>query len=156
MSSNTKPLAIDMAKAAADQFCYTKVKLGAIVLWVKPKKFDYDELNKGKDLFPDILKSYNAVKKPNQETTDKCREVIVLWKDDLEKSDPDNKKARINKSITGALNYNLGIAYFLVGEYESAYKHFVESEEKSGNQNFLHRIWKKMAEDMVVRKDNIR
>jgi hypothetical protein len=52
-------------------------------------------------------------------------EAITVWKRALEESDPENKKARIDKDVTIAIYFNLLEAYFLgrnTADAESAIK----------------------------------
>ena len=45
---------------------------------------------------------------------------IALWEEELQESDLNEKKARINKKITGLINANLADAYFWSENFEKA------------------------------------
>ena len=59
---------------------------------------------------------------------DKAKEA---WLFALEESNPDNKKARVNKKVTSATYYNLGICAYLLKEYKSG----IEIMEKVNEVN---------------------
>lgn len=84
---------------------------------VKSKDFDYgDYMNAYKVAQDGFLKvEYGAAK--DAEVKQKLQEAINIWNEALKSSDINNKKARIDRTVTAASYINLAQAYCWMGDY---------------------------------------
>jgi len=100
-----------------NQFGFSEITRLAIVYNAESKKFDY------KAQLTAAIKAKRAYENylvDKENASEKFNECIEIWKKELEESNPDNKKARINGAVTQALYCNIAEAYITIGEYSKA------------------------------------
>lgn len=87
---------------------------------VKGKKFEYPEFNKAAG---DLIRIYDILK-ISGESTDESNELLTntisFFEEYVKDATPEDEKSMKNVDVTAAAYYNLGIASFFVGNYESA------------------------------------
>lgn len=142
-----------MSTVMGDKFAHIQRRRTVELISIKPKKFDYEGFNKATKICGEAVEIYNIDNRPTDEMITKCVEAIELWKTELLTSDLDNKKARINKKVTAALYYNIGIAYFLMKDYEKSYSNFKSAKDLL-TVTGLHLRWAKTAEKIYLRLAN--
>ena len=105
-----------------DRIGYAKTSRKTELFYVKSKNESHQDLQEAYDAATLGFKLYSN---SEQQGTKKLEEAITVWKRALEESDPENKKARIDKDVTIAIYFNLLEAYFLgrnTADAESAIK----------------------------------
>ena len=113
------------------------------VIKIKEKKYEY----------PDFNEANAALKEACTAPVEAdLKASIVAWKADLEESDPENRKARVNKKITAGAHYNIALAYFAMGDYAKSEEAFNKASEFDKNVTNSHQILAKKASDMEMRK----
>ncbi|MCB9223616.1 MAG: tetratricopeptide repeat protein [Crocinitomicaceae bacterium] len=137
-----------------NKFCHLTVKKSFELVKVKPKKFDYDNFNKGVDVCAKAVPLYTAGFQTTDEIKSICIEAIDLWKKELAESNLEDNKARINKNLTAALYFNIGMAYFLMEEYDLAVTNLEKGHEVDGYSIALHSYWIEQAKSISIRKAN--
>ena len=105
-----------------DRIGYAKTSRKTELFYVKSKNESHQDLHEAYDAATMGFKLYSN---SEQQWSKKLEEAITVWKRALEESDPENKKARIDKDVTVAIYFNLLEAYFLgrnTSDAESAIK----------------------------------
>ena len=99
---------------------------------VKVKKkctIDYSDINKA---FDEFETAFDYVKKRQwniDEFKEKAAPSVQVWEEALAQSDVNNEKAKINKEITPALYYNLGVYSALCKDFSGAANYFKKSDD---------------------------
>lgn len=93
-----------------DRIGYAKTARKTELFYVKSKNESHADLQEAYDAANMGFKLYSS---NEQQGSKKLEEAVTIWKRALEESDPDNKKARIDKDVTIAIYYNLLEAYFI-------------------------------------------
>lgn len=97
------------------------------VFYIKPKDYDYSDLNKAMNDFKNSVNLMNT-NSDDENAKKGLRAAIEIWAKAIQEVDYTNKKARINKEIACALNYNCAFAYWRLNEFENARKTIVEAK----------------------------
>ena len=86
------------------------------------KKYQDYTYNKLIDALTFAQSAYSSLAMERDKSTAKnnLQKAIILWEEELQESDINEKKARINKKITGLINANLADAYFWSENFEKA------------------------------------
>ena len=86
------------------------------------KKYQDYTYNKLIDALTLAQTAYSSLAMERDKSTAKTNleKAIALWEEELQESDLNEKKARINKKITGLINANLADAYFWSENFEKA------------------------------------
>ena len=126
-------------------FASVKKSISMKVIKIKGKKFDYSAFNTATE----ALKA--ACGSPVK--TD-LKASITAWEADLEESNPENRKARVNKNITAGAHYNIALAYFTLGEYAKSKEAFNKATEFDKNVTLMHQVLTTTAADMSIRLDS--
>lgn len=114
---------------------------------VKPKKYEYDEYNAATESLKALVNITDQAEK-----NEICEKAIALWNEDLKESAPEERKARIDKSVTAAAYYNIAHAYFVMGEYAKSAENFEKAQEFDKSVTMLHQAKLELARDMVERE----
>lgn len=94
---------------------------------VKNKKYEYPGFQTS---FEDLVSIYHALDmgaEIDEEHTLKRDACISFWLEFLSDKTPEDKKSRINASVTAAAYYNLGLVYFFDRQFEKASHCFDEA-----------------------------
>jgi hypothetical protein len=89
-----------------DRIGYAKTDRKTELFYVKSKNESHADLQ-------EASLGFKLYANSEQQGAKKLEEAVVIWKRALEESDPENKKARIDKDITIAIYFNLLEAYFI-------------------------------------------
>lgn len=135
---------IDKASAAISEY-FTDVEktMYMRVPYVKSKKFDYPEFDQAYAL---LEKSYNSLNDDvniSETTIADLNQVIELLTSYLNEADIENKKAKVNRDVTSATHFDIGMAYFMMRDYTNAKMHFskcmeIEKGVVAGIPNWLY------------------
>ena len=137
-----------------ETYCYLPKTNGVDIITVKPKKFNYDNFNKGAELIKQAVAMQTADFLTPEEAKTLCKQAIDLWLVELKESDLVDKKARINDELTAALYYNIGIAYFICEDYSLAYENLLKASEFDKNVTGQHYSLTKDSKTMLDRAAN--
>lgn len=98
-----------------DKYCQTPIDVNASVRFVKNKKGEFDDLEEAKDF---AVSGYNNFEYgvENEDLT----EAINIWKEAMEESNPEDRKARINAKVTKAILLNLVEASLVLNDPNGA------------------------------------
>jgi tetratricopeptide (TPR) repeat protein len=110
---------------------------------IKEKKYEYTEFNAATDALKEACTEPNEVN---------LKAAIAAWEVELEESDPENRKARVDKNVTAGAHYNIALAYFVLGEYAKSEEAFNKATEFDKNVTIMHQVLAKTAADMEMRK----
>jgi hypothetical protein len=142
---------IAINKKVNDVLCYLNKKQNIKVLEVKAKKFNYDDYNKGIEILATFLND------PNKETrTTEINNAIKFWETEIPNADLDSKKARINKKVLAGAHYNIGLAHFMLYNYEKAKVALIEAQKYDKSVSAQHRPLIKECEKQIPRKVNLK
>lgn len=142
---------IAINKKVNDVLCYLNRKQNIKGLEVKAKKFDYDDYNKGIEILATFLND------PNKETrSTEINNAIKFWKTEIPNADLDSKKARINKKVLAGAHYNIGLAHFMLYNYEQAKAALVEAQKYDKSVTIHHKPLIKECEKQIPRKVNLK
>jgi hypothetical protein len=119
---------IDKASSAInEQFTDVEKTMYMRVPYVKSKKFQYPEFDEAYAL---LRKSYDALNLDvtiQEETVNDLNKAIELLTPYISEIDLEDKKAKVNRNVASATHFDIGLAYFMMRNYEQAKKHFNES-----------------------------
>lgn len=132
--------------ATAEVFGYMQKPIEAKFVKVKPKKYEYNAFNDAVDAMQKLMHEEDM-----EVIRQVCLESIVAWEEDLEESDVTSSKARINKKVTAAAYYNIGMASFMMEDYEKAELSFRKAADYVSNVTLYHGTMMKISEDMIQR-----
>ena len=142
---------IAINKKVNDVLCYLNKKQNIKGLEVKAKKFNYDDYNKGIEILATFLND------PNKETrTTEINNAIKFWETEIPNADLDSKKARINKKVLAGAHYNIGLAHFMLYNYEQAKAALVEAQKYDKSVTIHHKPLIKECEKQIPRKVNLK
>jgi len=142
---------IAINKKVNDVLCYLNKKQNIKGLEVKAKKFNYDDYNKGIEILATFLND------PNKETrTTEINNAIKFWETEIPNADLDSKKARINKKVLAGAHYNIGLAHFMLYNYEKAKVALIEAQKYDKSVSVQHRPLIKECEKQIPRKVNLK
>lgn len=141
--SNTTSTVNELNKKLDEVFCTLQKTIQMRAIKIKEKKYEYPEFNAATDALKE------ACSAPNEAN---LKAAIAAWEVDLEESDPDNRKARVDKNVTGAAYYDIALAYFALGEYAKSEEAFNKATEFDKNVTIMHQVLAKTAADMEMRK----
>ena len=142
---------IAINKKVNDVLCYLNKKQNIKGLEVKAKKFNYDDYNKGIEILATFLND------PNKETrTTEINNAIKFWETEIPNADLDSKKARINKKVLAGAHYNIGLAHFMLYNYEKAKVALIEAQKYDKSVAAQHRPLIKECEKQIPRKVNLK
>lgn len=117
-----------MVDVIYDQVFFDDTKMKTPISFGSGKATDYTETETAAEAAVEALeaKNYAGLNDP-----------IAIWNKWLEKSEPKNKKAAVNKKVSKGLHENLAIAYTFQGEFEKAKMHIQKCIELAnmGNKN---------------------
>ena len=117
----------------------------------KHKKFMYPELDKAFSIAQEAFVFYKAEDKSMPaECREKLSESIEIWNKSLDQFEPNNKKARVNDKIAGAIYQNLFICYTLMHEFDQAAEIKNTADSKVKGQS-IDRMWLSDYEDRKKR-----
>ncbi len=85
--------------------------------YVKTKGEDYADVNEAYDA---ATMAFTMMGKTDDQAKAKLQEAVSKWAKALAESDPENKKARIDKNVTISLGFNLLEAYFALRMVDEA------------------------------------
>ena len=144
----------EQIKSAADKYCF--VKEGLLIQFgrIKPKKYEYDEINACFDKFKRIAEIQTVDGHLMTEELDQlCQEIIQTMTKELAEAEIDNKKARINKDVDAVLHYHIAMAEFALQSYEKALEHFNKAKSINGEKLCHgHTAWIMATEKMIAGK----
>lgn len=84
------------------------------------KKYDYSDLDQAYEFIMEGLTSVNT--KNHEIAKEPFKKAIDLLNKALTEKDLVDKKARINEKVTGMINYNLALVYFLMNDFDNSEK----------------------------------
>jgi hypothetical protein len=96
-----------------DKYGFAKVQRVATLYYIKNDDANYQDLTTA---FNEASSGLIMLQQDYTSGKSKLDKACGLWNNALKESDPNNKKARINKDITLALYFNLLEAYFAEGD----------------------------------------
>jgi hypothetical protein len=85
--------------------------------YVKTKGEEYADVNEAYDA---ATMAFTMMGKTDDQAKAKLQEAVSKWTKALAESDPENKKARIDKNVTISLGFNLLEAYFALRMVDEA------------------------------------
>lgn len=144
----------NLSNRMANIFCYLNKKQQVKMMMIKPKKYDYDNFNTAVENLKKAITMQAMNKTVTNESLVLIQEAIGFWQADLKESDPETKKARVNKHVTAAAYFNIGIAYFVMEDYENAAINLEKAQEFEKSVIGYHDYWIKTAKDMQLRAAN--
>jgi hypothetical protein len=132
-------------------FGYKKITYATEVGLVDEKK-DYDDL---KEAYAAALAGYNALgDDPTKAAAiPNIRKAVDIWEKCMKESDPENKKARIDREVTKMLMVNLMQGYMWLDEYDKVQSYFDKLMVLDPDKRNRHRAerLKDMAKDAKER-----
>jgi len=110
-------------------FSYADINTKIKVASGKGKKLDYSDLESA---ILNMEKTFELISnQSDQESIDaEINKAIIIWQDALKESS-DNKKSRINESITTMLYYNIGIGKWWMLDFQSAYEYMDKALQRN-------------------------
>lgn len=144
----------NMNSEIKDKYCYLPQEFGLDLITVKPKKFNYDNFNKGAELIKQAIALRTEETIIPEEAKVLCKQAVDIWLVELKESDLVDKKARINDQLTGALYYNIGMTYFLLGDYQLANDNLLKAAEFDKNVTMSHVSFIRDSKIMIDRAAN--
>jgi tetratricopeptide (TPR) repeat protein len=134
-----------------ERYCFPIKKERIESAFIKAKKFNYDDYT---GFFESMKEGYGIVSNDENAITEAMPsfdKAIEGFKKMLTESDPENRKARINKSVTALLYANIGNCYFMLKEYDKAQDAFNMGGEFKNNIGDMRHM-KNLSEDLQKRK----
>lgn len=129
-----------LTNMVSDKFGYPKKHKTLKGYRIKAKKHNYDDFDNAFD----IAIEATGIVIENENNTEQClkayKPALDIWEDAILESDTENKKARINKNVTCASYYNIGVAYILCKDFDKALENFeniIEIDKKFSNTDVL-------------------
>ncbi|WP_224999501.1 hypothetical protein [Cesiribacter sp. SM1] len=116
----------------ADQYGYVKTEMREEIKFVKEKKgaTDYAKLTSAFEIVNTATpKKVEGDIYPSADYIATMDGAVKLWKEELAESDPDNRKARIDKKVTEAILKNLAISCYLTYRFSDAEEFLTRLEE---------------------------
>jgi hypothetical protein len=119
--SSLRNILFETASSVKEQisykFGYCKISKDTKIYYGKNKKMNYQDLSlakiKATRAFQDIMSDYESAK-------ESMNEAIEIWEKELKESRPNDKKARIGRSVTQAIILNLIQANIIIENYKEA------------------------------------
>lgn len=134
-----------------NKYCFPVKKERIESAYIKAKKFNYDDYTAAfksmKEGFGIVSNDENAI----EQAMPSFDKAIEGFKKMLTEADPENRKARVNKSVTALLYANIGNSYFLMKEYDKAQEAFNMGSEYKNNIGDMRHM-KNLSEDLQKRK----
>jgi hypothetical protein len=136
---------------ASEELSYLNKSYPIKGIEVKAKKFDYDDYNKG------ILILKNFINTADKETRNtEINNAIKFWETEIPNADLESKKARINKKVLAGAYYNIGLAQFMLYNYEKAKEAFVAAQKHDKSVTAMHRSLIKECDKQIPRRVNLK
>ncbi len=110
---------------------YPSKKFESVVYTIKPKKFEYQELDKASSDFKSAMAEYSSVGL-TQKVKEELISCIKVWEAEIAQLDESDKKARINKKNVSGLYLNVAQANMWLQRFELAKKTLEDSKEFKG------------------------
>lgn len=117
---------------------------------VKAKKYNYDDYNGAVETLKLYLNEADKAAK-----SEALGNAIKLWESEIPNADLESKKARINKKVLAGAHYNIGLAHFVMYNYEEA-KAALEKALEYDSVSMYHKPLIKECEKQIPRKVNLK
>ena len=134
-----------------EQLCYTNKRCLIKGIEVKAKKFNYDDYNKGMLILTTFK---NAADKETRNT--EINNAIKFWEAEIPNADLESKKARINKKVLAGAYFNIGLANFMLYNYEKAKEAFVTAQKYDKSVTAMHKKLISECDKQIPRKANLK
>ncbi len=150
LNSATSEKVKEMNGAINEKFCILEKTTFLRSAHIKPKKHNYDDyvvsFEQMKNGYLIVAADENSIEKAKVDLT----KAIDGFKIILKESDPENRKARINKKISALLYINIGHCYFMMKDYVAAAQNYANAMEY--DKSFLDsRNMKRISEKLNKR-----
>lgn len=129
----------------ADSLTGRFVKEKFYVYTIKPKKYNYQDMDSALNYFMQAIAQYND-KGLNNEVENLLNKSITIWKNAVAEYDPSNKDARINEKNVGEIYTNLANAHIWLTKYDKAKEYINLALKFDGHMSDKERI-KKIIDD---------
>ncbi|MCB2194906.1 MAG: hypothetical protein KQH79_03550 [Bacteroidetes bacterium] len=121
------------------QLGYYKEELEFEIATGKGRKFNYNDLDNALKSFREASIIYSK-----KGLTENCKNMlnnsIEIWLSALEDYQPNERKVRISDSIIPHIYFNLGVAYYLLENYEEATKYTMMASDIKETNSLINRI----------------
>ncbi len=137
--------ALSKAVKVLTEYCLQQsqvdVKIAAIPYSKKNGEHNYDDFNKAKDLSiaglkliaNDKIAGGNKLIQPKyEEVRTKVKAATAIWEKMLQESNPEDKKARVDATVTRELYYNLAKSYLWIDDYAKAREYYQLRTKEAG------------------------
>jgi hypothetical protein len=116
----------------------------SVVYTIKPKKFEYHQLDKASSDFIIAMAEYSDLGL-TPKVEDLLLKCITIWEAEIQQLDLANRKARINEKNVSGLYLNLAQAYLWLQRFELAKKNLADSKEFKGGS-----MYASLIENLIV------
>jgi len=110
-----------MSSQLTDRYSFVPTNKFWQINYVETKKVNYDDVVAAKDA---TQKALLALSDASAEISDESKaeviKVIDMWKNILKESNPEDKKARIDRKVTVAIMENIAYCYFFINDFTNA------------------------------------
>jgi len=136
-----------LVKAVNDKHGFPLYRLSAVGFKIKPKKFDYTELNNAFELLKAAVKTSNENNQDISLVEEDLKKVIAVCEKEIATLE-DHKKARMNPKATAAAYYNITMAYAILKQYDKALEALTKGRELDkgiGDAVYIENLMTKLA-----------
>ena len=139
---------LDINEFVNNKYGFSKISRTIDVRYVKNKSGDYDDLEEAKDFAIAGFKNFNGLT-----ANEDLAKAIEIWEIVMEESNPEDRKARIDKKVTKAVLLNLTEAYLYTGKIDKVTNYIEKLENLSPNysEKELIKAFKSILEDKSKR-----
>ena len=96
----------------------------------------------------------NAADKETRNT--EINNAIKFWEAEIPNADLESKKARINKKVLAGAYFNIGLANFMLYNYEKAKEAFVTAQKYEKSVTAMHKQLIRECDKQIPRKANLK
>lgn len=104
-------------------YAFTPTRVYQPVYTASKRRVDYTDLDKAQELAIQAYKMVTPQDSFNEAFQQQINQAIVIWKEVISQLDQTDKRARINPKVASAIQKNLAVAYYWIGDMEMAYHH---------------------------------
>lgn len=131
-----------------DQYGYVKSHMREEINFVKEKKGadEYPKMTSALEIMQTaISKKAEGDVYPSEAYVSDINKAMALWKEELAESDPENRKARVNKKVTEGLLKNLVVACYFSYQFSEADQYLTRLEQMKEGL-YVRNMREKMAD----------